>query len=99
MEEDQGVVQRRWSELLTAPKGDRLVRAHPNKGCVLWTVDASSNATTTSVSAGQHLCGAPRRNRTGDPILTMDLAVTAMLTGVSADRWRPWDAKLCAVFR
>jgi hypothetical protein len=25
----------------------------------------------TSVSAGQHLCGAPRRNRTGDPILTI----------------------------
>jgi hypothetical protein len=24
------------------------------------------------VSAGQSLCGAPRRNRTGDPILTMD---------------------------
>ena len=25
----------------------------------------------TSVSAGQPVCGAPRRNRTGDPILTM----------------------------
>jgi hypothetical protein len=27
----------------------------------------------TSVPAGQSLCGAPRRNRTGDPILTMDV--------------------------
>ena len=28
-----------------------------------------------SVCAGQSLCGAPRRNRTGDPILTMDVRV------------------------
>jgi hypothetical protein len=35
----------------------------------------------------------PRRNRTADPILTMDLAVTAVRTSVSAGRWRPWDAK------
>ena len=32
-------------------------------------------------------CGAPRRNRTADPILTMDLAVTAVHTSVSAGRW------------
>jgi hypothetical protein len=37
-----------------------------------------------SVPAGQSLCGAPRRNRTGDPILTMDRGRTAVLTGVSA---------------
>src|SRR4029450_5346013 len=43
-----------------------LVSSHPNKGWVLWTADASSNATTTGVSAGQSVCGAPRRNRTGD---------------------------------
>ena len=30
------------------------------------------NAELTSVSAGQSGCGAPRRNRTGDPILTID---------------------------
>ena len=35
--------------------------------------DASSKATTTSICAGRRLGGAPRRNRTGDPILTMNL--------------------------
>jgi hypothetical protein len=29
----------------------------------------------TGVCAGQGVCGAPRRNRTGDPILTMDARV------------------------
>src|SRR5215208_1639101 len=29
-------------------------------------------------------CGAPRRNRTGDPILTMDRRPSAVLTGVFA---------------
>src|SRR5829696_2410785 len=48
------------------------VRSHPNNGWVLWAVDASSSITITSVSAGQSVCGAPRRNRTGDPILTID---------------------------
>jgi hypothetical protein len=43
----------------------------------------------TGVSAGQSLCGAPRRNRTGDPILTVNLAATAVRTSVSAGRWRP----------
>ena len=33
--------------------------------------------------------GAPRRNRTGDPILTMNLALTAVRTSVSAGRCRP----------
>jgi hypothetical protein len=32
-------------------------------------------------------CGAPRRNRTGDPILTMNLALTAVRTSVCAGRW------------
>ena len=31
--------------------------------------------------------GAPRRNRTGDPILTMNLALTAVRTSVCAGRW------------
>jgi hypothetical protein len=35
------------------------------------------------------LCGAPRRNRTGDPILTMNLALTAVRTSIPAGRWRP----------
>ena len=43
----------------------------------------------TSVCAGQGLCGAPRRNRTGDPILTMDRRPSAVLTGVYAARVTP----------
>jgi hypothetical protein len=38
----------------------------------------------------------PRRNRTGDPILTMNLALTAVRTRISAGRRRPSTAKLCA---
>jgi hypothetical protein len=38
----------------------------------------------TGISAGESLCGAPRRNRTGDPILTMDRGRTAVLSAVSA---------------
>ena len=34
-------------------------------------------------------CGAPRRNRTGDPILTMDRRLSAVLTGVLAGRIAP----------
>jgi hypothetical protein len=44
---------------------------------------------TESVSAGHRVGGAPRRNRTADPILTMDLAVTDVPTSASAGRWRP----------
>jgi hypothetical protein len=33
--------------------------------------------------------GAPRRNRTGDPILTMNLALTAVRTSVSAAHAEP----------
>jgi hypothetical protein len=35
------------------------------------------------------LVWSPRRNRTGDPFLTMDLAVTAVRTGVLAGRIAP----------
>ena len=35
----------------------------------------------------------PRRNRTGDPILTMNLALTAVRTSISAGRRRPWTAE------
>jgi hypothetical protein len=69
-------------------------RSHPNKGIALWTVDASSNPTTTSVCAGQGRCGAPRRNRTGDPILTMEPPGTAVRTGVSPAQARPSGPKL-----
>src|SRR5215218_1620598 len=40
------------------------------------------------------LCGAPRRNRTGDPILTMEPPGTAVRTAVSLGRARPWGPKL-----
>jgi len=43
----------------------------------------------TSVCAGQSLCGAPRRNRTGDPILTMEPPGTAVRMIVLPGRARP----------
>jgi hypothetical protein len=61
--------RRQWSALSMIPDRRPTARSHPNTGWVLWTADASSKATTTSVGAGQCLCGAPRRNRTGDPSL------------------------------
>jgi hypothetical protein len=42
-----------------------------------------------SVPAGQSLCGAPRRNRTGDPILTMEPPGTAVRIAVVPGRARP----------
>jgi hypothetical protein len=45
-----------------------------------------------AVAAGQSLCGAPRRNRTGDPIPTMNRAPTAVRSSVSAGRWQPSTA-------
>jgi hypothetical protein len=38
--------------------------------------------------------GAPRRNRTGDPILTMDRRPSAVLSAVSAGRPTPWVPQL-----
>jgi hypothetical protein len=51
------------------PTDDRWVRALPNMGCALGTADASSNATTTSVSAGQRLCEPPARIELATPSL------------------------------
>jgi hypothetical protein len=42
--------------------------------------------------------GAPRRNRTGDPILTMDRRPSAVLARVFAGWTRPYVAKLWAQF-
>jgi hypothetical protein len=53
----------------------------------------------TSVSAGHSLCGAPRRNRTGDPILTMEPPGTAVRSAVSPGRARPSWPKLSVLFR
>ena len=52
-----------------------------------------------SISAGESLCGAPRRNRTGDPILTMEPPGTAVRKLVSAGRARPSVPKLSVLFR
>jgi hypothetical protein len=49
---------------------------------------------TASVCAGQSLCGAPRRNRTGDPILTMESPGTAVRNPVFPGHARPSGAKL-----
>jgi hypothetical protein len=48
----------------------------------------------TDVCAGQPGCGAPRRNRTGDPILTMEPPGTAVRTALSPGRARPSGPKL-----
>jgi hypothetical protein len=50
----------------------------------------------SSVSAGQSLCGAPRRNRTGDPILTMDRQPSAVLRRILAARATPSMPQLWA---
>jgi hypothetical protein len=47
------------------------------------------NAKITSVCAGHRLGGAPRRNRTGDPILTMEPPGTAVRDAVSPGHARP----------
>jgi hypothetical protein len=44
-------------------------------------------------------CGAPRRNRTGDPILTMEPPGTAVRTAVSPGHARPSGPKLSVLFR
>jgi hypothetical protein len=58
----------------------------------------SRNGNRPSVSAGQPGCGAPRRNRTGDPILTMEPPGTAVRMLVSPGRARPSGSKLSVLF-
>ena len=53
----------------------------------------------TSVCAGQSWCGAPRRNRTGDPILTMEPPGTAVRTAVPPGHARPSGPKLWVLLR
>ena len=60
--------------------------------------EPAQNALMTSVSAGQSGCGAPRRNRTGDPILTMNRQPSAVLASVLAAHDGPSGAKVCAQF-
>jgi hypothetical protein len=53
----------------------------------------------TSANAGHRLGRAPRRNRTGDPILTMEPPGTAVRTAVSPGRARPLGPKLSVLLR
>ena len=82
--------KRAWSESVGSDPGTATARPHPDKGSALQPHNRPRTRRPTSVCAGQHLCGAPRRNRTGDPILTMEPPGTAVRTAlpqVALDRW------------
>jgi hypothetical protein len=65
---------------------NRTGKSLANSGCRLLGVQPAGCWTRPELRC----CGgAPRRNRTGDPILTMNLAPTAVRTCVSAGRRRP----------
>ena len=57
------------------------------------------NVRVTSVRAGHRLAGAPRRNRTGDPILAMEPPGTAVRTAVSPGDNRPSRLNLSVFLR
>src|SRR5512132_2968597 len=61
--------------------------------------EPARNVKMISVCAGHRLGGAPRRNRTGDPILTMEPPGTAVRTAVSPRRARPSGPKLSVLLR
>jgi hypothetical protein len=90
--------QRPWSAPSMITMDDPVVRALPGMGCALRPAHASPNTKTTTVCAGHRLGGAPRRNRTGDPILTMEPPGTAVRTAVSPARARPSRPKLSVLF-
>ena len=91
--------QRGRSERATPTDGESTLRPHPYVGSAFQPSKRTPNADLTSVYAGQCLCGAPRRNRTGDPILTMEPPGTAVRTAVSAGHARPSGPKLSVLFR
>jgi hypothetical protein len=91
--------QRPWSAPSMITMDDPVVRALPGMGCALRPAHASPNTKTTTVCAGHRLGGAPRRNRTGDPILTMEPPGTAVRTAVFAAHTRPSRPKLSVLFR
>jgi hypothetical protein len=91
--------QRPWPQLPTSTARQPTIRAHPGMGCVLRPTYTPPNAKMTSVCAGHWLGGAPRRNRTGDPILTMEPPGTAVRTAVSPGHARPSRPKLSVLFR
>jgi hypothetical protein len=61
--------------------------------------DSSAATGLTSVSTGQPGDGAPRRNRTGDVILTMDRSLTAVPSGEDAGWEPPQHCQLWNQFR
>jgi hypothetical protein len=71
--------------------------ATPNAKTTSVANSPTPDAEVTSVCAGQRLCGAPRRNRTGDPILTMEPPGTAVRMIVFPGRARPSGPKLSAL--
>jgi hypothetical protein len=91
--------QRRWSELWTSTEGQLAVRALPNKGWVLWTADASSNVATTSVCAGQDLCGAPAGIEPATPSLPWNHQEPLCGPPVSPGRARPSGPKLSVLLQ
>src|SRR5215217_3672157 len=62
-------------------------------------VQPGQNVKMTSVCAGHLPGGAPRRNRTGDPILTMEPPGTAVRTAVLAGHAGPSGPKLSVLFQ
>jgi hypothetical protein len=85
------------------PNAKPLKMVTPNRGHTTTVSDLLANRWQTAVEVAPGIDqggyktrpgllfwgGAPRRNRTGDPILTMNLAATAVRTSVSAGRRRP----------
>ena len=61
--------------------------------------EPARNVKMTSVCTGRRLGRAPRRNRTGDPILTMEPPGTAVRTAVLAGNARPSGSKLSVLLR
>jgi hypothetical protein len=70
-------------------------KTHPYSGC---GQSRRPGTEPISICAGQRWCGAPRRNRTGDTILTMNPGSSAVLPSVFAGHREPSRAKLCAQF-
>src|SRR4029453_14398717 len=96
----------RWSKTTrNVMRGSVLIPSHGRSSRFgheadhLITPPIDSNAKMISVSGGHRGGGAPRRNRTGDPILTMEPPGTAVRTPVSPGRARPSGSKLSVLFR
>jgi hypothetical protein len=92
-----------WDRLVHNPNGYQgsalhPARAHPTPLRMprrpASPVHRRRTRTMTSVCAGHRLGGAPRRNRTGDPILTMNRRPSAVLSGIFAGHSVPQRPQL-----